>query len=95
MWSLDCFELAIPCMSLGGASMECMEVLSNLSKQVAVNTNTPYTEVARRLRQRISVDMQRANHRAFARRMGSKATGESTSARRILELESVLEEAPL
>ena len=61
--------------TLGGASDECMEVLNSLSKQVAVNTHTPYAEVARRLRQRLSVDLQRANHRAFSRRINSAIVG--------------------
>jgi hypothetical protein len=77
--------------TLGGASQECMDVLNNLSRQVAVNTKTPYEEVAHRLRQRISVDLQRANHRAFARRTGFKLAGASTHASRIINLNSLLE----
>ena len=45
--------------------------MKSLSRLVANNTNTPYTEVAQRLWGRLSVDMQRAGHAAFARRAGA------------------------
>ena len=77
--------------TLGGASPECLQVLNSLSQQVAENTKSPYVEVARRLRQRLSVDLQRANHRAFARRLGKQSAGVSTQSRRIIELDSILE----
>ena len=54
--------------SLGGMAREAEQVLKCINRQVAVNTNTPPGEVARRLWERLSVDLQRAGHRAFTRR---------------------------
>ena len=60
--------------------------LSNLKRLledswlVADNTNTPRGEVAQQLWQRISVDLQRAGHRAFARRVGGRGFGARTQA---------------
>ena len=54
--------------SFGGMAREAERVLKSINRQVAVNTNTPPEEVARRLWERLSVDLQRAGHRAFARR---------------------------
>ena len=50
-------------------------MLKSLSRLVAGNTNTPYGEVAQRLWGRLSVDMQRADHRAFARRCEGAGRG--------------------
>ena len=58
--------------SLGGVAREAEKVLKNINRQVAVNTNTPATEVARRLWERLSVDIQRAGHRAFQRRQAAR-----------------------
>ena len=44
--------------------------LRSVNRLVAVNTNTPLGEVARRFWQRVSVDLQKANHRAFVKRAG-------------------------
>ena len=54
--------------SFGGMAREAERVLKSINRQVAVNANTPPEEVARRLWERLSVDLQRAGHRAFARR---------------------------
>ena len=54
--------------SFGGMAREAERVLKCINRHVAVNTNTPPEEVARRLWERLSVDLQRAGHRAFARR---------------------------
>jgi hypothetical protein len=54
--------------TFGGVAKEGEETLMSLNRMVAVNTNTPISEVAQRFWQRVSVDMQRANHRAFAKR---------------------------
>ena len=47
-------------------------ILKNITKQVANNTITLPGEVARRLWERLSVDLQRAGHRAFKRRAGTR-----------------------
>ena len=52
--------------SFGGVSEEGREVLKSLYRLVALNTNTPLTAVAQRYWHRFSVDIQKANHRAFA-----------------------------
>jgi hypothetical protein len=54
--------------SLGGCSAEASEVVKSLNRLVANNTNTPLAEVAHRFWQRTSVDLQKANHRAWAKR---------------------------
>ena len=58
--------------SFGGMAREAEKVLKSITKQVANNTNTPPGEVARRLWERLSVDLQRAGHRAFKRRAGTR-----------------------
>ena len=55
--------------SFGGIAEEGRETLRSINRLVAVNTNTPTTEVARRFWQRVSVDMQNMNHRALAKRV--------------------------
>ena len=74
--------------SPGGVSREGEKVLKSLSRMVADNTNTPISEVAHRLWGRISVDMQRAGHRAFARRAGAAAAagGDGGQAWKALEV---------
>ena len=64
--------------SLGGMAAEAEEVLKSLGRRVAVNTKTPFGEVAQRLWCRLSVDLQRAGHKAVARR----CAGQSWAARR-------------
>ena len=54
----------------GGATEEAVDVIESLNQLVAVNTHTPHREVARRFWQRVSVDMHRSLHRAWARRTG-------------------------
>ena len=58
--------------SFGGVGMEGRELLKSLYRLVALNTNTPLAVVAHRYWHRFSVDMQKANHRAFAKRVGGK-----------------------
>ena len=60
----------------GGISEEGRETIKSLNRLVAVNTNTPLAEVAHRFWHRTSVDLQKANHRAFAKRV-SWECGES------------------
>ena len=47
-----------------------------LNKIVAENTDTPETEVATSIWRRLSIDIQRAGHRAFSRRVRSSAMNE-------------------
>ena len=54
--------------STGGMAREAERVLKCIDRHVAVNINTPSGEVARRLWERLSVDLQRAGRRAFSRR---------------------------
>ena len=67
--------------SLGGVSIEAERVIKSLNRMVAENQDTPYGEVATRFRQRISIDLQRAGHRAFSRRVarGKDLEGEGGS----------------
>ena len=58
--------------SFWGMAREAERVLKCINRQVAVNTNTPPEEVARRLWERLSVDLQRAGRRAFARREATR-----------------------
>ena len=53
----------------GGIAEEGRETIKSLNRLVAVNTNTPLAEVAHRFWQRTSVDLQKASHRAFAKRV--------------------------
>ena len=77
--------------SFGGIETKAEQVLKSLSRLVADNTHTPYGEVAQRLWQRISVDLQRAAHRAFARRAGGKGVCLRTGAEGLLEATEGLE----
>ena len=53
----------------GGIAEEGRETIKSLNRLVAVNANTPLAEVARRFWQRTSVDLQKASHRALAKRV--------------------------
>ena len=55
--------------SFGGVSIEAERVIKSLNRMVAENHDTPYGEVATRFWQRLSIDLQRAGHRAFSRRV--------------------------
>ena len=55
--------------SLGGVSVEAEGVIKSLNRMVAENQDTPYGEVATRFWQRLSIDLQRAGHRVFSRRV--------------------------
>ena len=57
--------------SLGGVSSEADRVIKCLNQAVAENTDSPPGEIATRFWQRVSIDLQRAGHRAFGRRLGS------------------------
>ena len=57
--------------TLGGLAEEARDTLRSLNRVVAINTNTPKSEAANRFWQRISVDVQKANHRAWAKRVGA------------------------
>ena len=56
--------------SAGGVSGEAAAVIKCMNRAVAENTNVPYGDVAQRFWQRLSIDIQRAGHRAFVRRAG-------------------------
>ena len=55
--------------SLGGVSVEAERVIKSLNQVVASNTDSPYGEVATRFWQRVSIDIQRSQHKAFMRRL--------------------------
>ena len=55
--------------SFGGLCEEGQQALKSINRLVADNTNTPTSEVARRFWQKMSVDMQKSNHRAFVKRV--------------------------
>ena len=57
--------------SLGGVPSEADGVIKCLNQAVAENTDSPAGEVATRFWQRVSIDLQRAGHRALSRRLGS------------------------
>ena len=57
--------------SFGGLALEGRQTLKSINRLVAFNTNTPTSEVARRFWQRVSVEIQKMNHRAFAKRVSS------------------------
>ena len=54
--------------SSGGVASETEKVIKSINRAVAENTETPYGDVAHYFWQRLSVDIQRAGHRAYARR---------------------------
>ena len=56
--------------SMGGVSCEAERVIKSLNQVVAAATDSSPEEVATRFWQRVSIDIQRAGHRAFARRAG-------------------------
>jgi hypothetical protein len=57
--------------TFGGVAQEARDTLRSLNRVVAANTNTPISEVANGFWQRVSVDIQKANHRAWAKRVGA------------------------
>ena len=58
--------------SFGGLCAKGREALKSINRLVAVNTNTPTSEVAQRLWQKMSVEMQKSNHRAFTKRVSKQ-----------------------
>ena len=81
---------------LGGLAEEARDTLRSLNRVIAANTNTPKAEVANRFWQRVSVDTQKANHRALAKRVGAmqEAGKEETRSARFwrTQLNSIEEE---
>ena len=66
--------------SLGGVGLEAERVIKSLNQVVAATTDSPHGEVATRFWQRVSIDMQRCQHRAFVRRVvGGDVSGASCS----------------
>eukprot|EP00973_Karenia_brevis_P080444 11161639-Karenia_brevis.AAC.1 len=61
--------------SFGGVASEAEVVIRCLNKAVAVTLDSPESEVATRFWQRLSIDIQRAGHRAFVRRVGMAEDG--------------------
>ena len=59
--------------SLGGVSVEADRVIKCLKKAVASTTDSPEGEVATLFWHRLGVDLQRIDHRAFARRTAGVA----------------------
>ena len=54
--------------SLGGASVEARGVIKSLNRAVAENFDSRLSEVAQQFWWGLSVDIQKAQHRAFAKR---------------------------
>ena len=81
-----------PCVfeTLGGGTEEAVDVIESINQLVAVKTHSPHREVARRLWQRMLVDLQRAMHRAWARRSGTRVVMVATRADRALAGAGVL-----
>ena len=59
--------------SLGGVSKEAELIIKSINKAVAENTDTSETEVATHFWQRLSIDIQRSGHKAFARRLRQRS----------------------
>lgn len=80
--------------SFGGVSEEGRNVIRSLNRLVASNTNAPIGEVAHRFWHRISVDIQKANHKAFAKRVAKAAGvgGVGSQAKRFLWHSRVVDE---
>ena len=53
----------------GGLAEESKKVLDSINRIVAENTNCPVGQVAQRFWTRLSIDLQRSNHRAWERRV--------------------------
>ena len=70
--------------TLGRGTEEAVDVFESINQLVAVKTHSPHREVARRLWHRMSVDLQRALHRAWARRSGARVVMVATRAGRAL-----------
>ena len=60
--------------SFGGLCKEAQETLKSINRLVAANTSTPTSEVAQRLWQKMSVELQKSNHRAFTKRVSKQYT---------------------
>ena len=54
--------------SLGGVSIEAKRVIKSINNAVAENFDSPLSEVAQQFWWGLSVDIQKAQHKAFAKR---------------------------
>jgi len=54
--------------SLGGVSVEARDVIKSINKAVAERFDSPVSEVAQRFWWGLSIDIQKAQHKAFAKR---------------------------
>ena len=81
-----------PCVfeTFGGGTEEAVRMIESLNKLVAVKTHTPHREVAHRLWHRMSVDLQRALHRAWVRRVGTRVVPRASWVSRALAGASAL-----
>ena len=62
--------------SLGGVSSEAEGVIKSLNRAVAENEDSRESEVARRFWWGLSIDIQKAQHRAFAKRIKGLGYGD-------------------
>ena len=72
--------------SFGGCSAEARETLKSINRLVANNTNTPTSEVARRFWQKVSTEIQKSNHRSFAKRTVKQQFYNESASRRFLRV---------
>ena len=77
----------------GEVASEAVKVIKSINRAVAENTNTPYGEVAQYFWQRLSIDIQRAGHLAYARRVTTPAGLQGDWMGWVVEGASGLEEA--
>lgn len=77
--------------STGGVASEAEAVIKCLNRAVANNTNVPHSDVAQRFWQRISIDIQRAGHKAWVRRAVSGQSGGGDGLRWIVDYVEGLE----
>eukprot|EP00973_Karenia_brevis_P014822 2023031-Karenia_brevis.AAC.1 len=61
--------------SLGRVSAEAERVIKSINKAVATTTDSSKGEVATQFWRRLSIDIQRFGHRAFARRVEKSEGG--------------------
>ena len=61
--------------SLGGVSSEADDVIKSINRAVAENSDSHASEVATRFWWGLSIDIQRAQHRAFAKRVSGWGWG--------------------
>ena len=66
--------------------MQARETLKSINRLVANNTNTPTSEVARRFWQKVSTEIQKSNHRSFAKRIVKNHFFTESASRRFLRV---------